>query len=507
MEERIMINITGMDGSALPEYLLRTLYASDINLEPHKRRSRITPDGAVELVVDRLPFMLHARMDIPLYGNIWVMAHNRGEGYRCHSVDFVREAVETYLWEAKRRLSPGGHSTATLAHLEAAEEFHSLADRGEQVPYCRMMALSHAVLAAEGICVESARRRLAESPRPDMLLGCNTWGYKPGSRYNEYFTQLFNFATLPFYTYKVAAHEGSFDYGEQDGLVDWCESRGMVPKGHPLWFGHGETNPPWMFNKSYSELKTFARTHIKSAVSRYRGRIKVWDAINEPHDWANCFGFSQDQSLEFADLCCNSLRENDEEALSLINVCLPFGEYVAGGFVCYGPAFDKLISPLAFFRRAIERGIDFDGVGIQMYFPARDLVAVDRLLDQYRALGKPVHITEMGVPAGPWHGADDDWDRTSPQSQVGLTKGIWHAPWDEHIQADWMEQFYTMAAARGEIKALTWWDFSDPGFMKTSPFLYEDHIPREMFFRLRALRPRIFGTASSSQGPMKGKGV
>lgn len=61
------------------------------------------------------------------------------------------------------------------------------------------------------------------------------------------------------------------------------------------------------------------------------------------------------------------------------------------------------------------------------------------------------------------------------------------------MQADWLEQFYTIASARDEVKALTWWDFQDPGFMKTSPFLFEDGIPREIYFRLKALRKWILG--------------
>ena len=40
-------------------------------------------------------------------------------------------------------------------------------------------------------------------------------------------------------------------------------------------------------------------------------------------------------------------------------------------FVCYGPVFEQPVSPLAFFERAMEKGIDFDAVGVQLYFPAK----------------------------------------------------------------------------------------------------------------------------------------
>ncbi len=60
-----------------------------------------------------------------------------------------------------------------------------------------------------------------------------------------------------------------------------------------------------------------------------------------------------------------------------------------------------------------------------------------------------------------------------------------------HQGPDCMEQFYTIASAREEIQALTWWDFIEPSFSGNGAFLYEDENPREMYFRLLALKERI----------------
>ena len=103
-----------------------------------------------------------------------------------------------------------------------------------------------------------------------------------------------------------------------------------------MWFGHGGVNPKWMFGKSYKELSQFAREYIKKTVTRYRGRIDVWDSINEPHDWANCFDFTQDELMDLARICCDTVRESNPDATSIINVCLPFGEYVAGSLYVMG---------------------------------------------------------------------------------------------------------------------------------------------------------------------------
>lgn len=503
MEKTVNIRMTGADGNPMPEYLLQTLYSSDLRFEPDIRRSRVLSDGSVELLVGKSPYMLHARVDLPLYGNIWVMAHNRGEGYTGNRLDFVPEAVDTYLGEAEGYSAGLRLSPYARGHLEAAKEYRSLSEKGVDPDYCRLKALTHAVLAAEAACFEAAQAKIARAPRSELLLGCNLFKYPGPSRFADYFSDVFNFATLPFYSRELVPEEGRYEYGRRDELLEWCEANGIIPKGHPLWFGHQKTNPGWMFGKSYGELSRFARESIARTVRRYRGRIRAWDSINEPHDWANCFGFTQAQLLELTHTCCETVRASDPEAVSIINVCLPFGEYVAGRFVCYGPVFDKPVSPLAFFERALDRGVDFDAVGVQLYFPARDLTAISRLLVEYARFGKPVHITEMGVPGGTARMGTENAAEADPRSQIGLTRGGWHSPWNEHVQADWLEQFYTIAASRPFVSALTWWDFMDPGFMPTSPFLFEDQVPREMYFRLKALRLRLLGSTPAGGLPEK----
>ena len=167
-----------------------------------------------------------------------------------------------------------------------------------------------------------------------------------------------------------------------------------------------------------------------------------------------------------------------------------FAEYVAGRYVCYGSLPEHLRSPLAYFRALLEAGVQFDVVGIQLYFPARDMVMVNRMLSVFASLGKPIHITEMGVSSGARASASQGGSGWS-QQQLSHSEGSWHGGWSERTQADWMEQFYTIAASRPELQALTWWDFMEPSFSGNGAFLFEDETPKEMYFRLLALKKRI----------------
>jgi endo-1,4-beta-xylanase len=446
MMKMIRVRIDDITGRPAPAHIVKTLYASDMDFEPDDRRLAIGPEGIAELDISDRPYMLHVKMPLPMYGNIWVMAHNQGKGYDGEFVDFVTEAIRSYIWEAERFAEGITLSVTAKGHLEAAKEYAHLADRGNDTAENRMYALSHAIYAAEAALFERSAKKLDEKPRPDLLLGCNMNKFStPGSRYGKFYKQLFNCATLPFYSGRTVPQRGVYTYQHIDRCLAYCEENGIKAKGHPLWFGHKEVNPGWMFDLDFDGLKEAAREMITHHVESYKGRVTIWDAMNEAHDWANCFELSQEQLLELTAVCCETLRKCDPNSTSIVNICLPFAEYVAGRYNCYGSLPERLISPYAYLKKVIEMGVDFDVVGIQLYFPARDLVAVSRMLDTFSKLGKPIHITEMGVNGGTRSGAAAGG---SSWSQLSMSEGSWHGGWSEHTQADWMEQFYTIAAAR-----------------------------------------------------------
>ncbi|MBR3929627.1 MAG: endo-1,4-beta-xylanase [Clostridia bacterium] len=346
----------------------------------------------------------------------------------------------------------------------------------------------HAIYAAEGALFERTQKIAYANPRSNLKLGCNFFRYTASNtKYAQFFEKTFDFATLPFYPGRTAPEEGKFTYEYIDTALSYLLDKGITPKGHPLFFGHETSNPKWMFALNYEELRKAAYKIAYNHVSAYKDTVQIWDSMNEAHDWANCFELTQDQLVDLTKTTTGALRDANPMATSIVNICLPFAEYVAGRYNCYGSLPEKLRSPLAYFKTILEAGVDFDVVGIQLYFPARDMVQVNLMLDVFRTLGKPIHITEMGVNGG----FRQKGNAGSSWSQLDMSQGTWHGGWNEHTQADWMEMFYTIAAARKEIQALTWWDFIEPSFSGNGAFLYENENPREMFFRLLALKDRI----------------
>jgi endo-1,4-beta-xylanase len=156
-----------------------------------------------------------------------------------------------------------------------------------------------------------------------------------------------------------------------------------------------------------------------------------------------------------------------------------------------GPVYDDMFSPLRYFDALMQAGVQFDAVGLQLYFPCRDMLSLELILDEYTRFGKPIHITELGVRTAS-SGRNPVYEGCFHGDQVDRSEGEWHHNWSEKVQADWMEWFYTLCFARQEIKAITWWDFNDPGFIPTGGVTTVDGRPKESLFRLRTLRKNVF---------------
>ena len=128
--QTIHIRLDDAGGNPWSKPVLESVYASGMDFEPDERRQRILPDGTVELTVTQSPYMVHAKLNLPLYGNIWVTADNEGQGYTGGFVDFITEAANTYLYHAAR-LGEGTELPPDVrGHIDAAREFLHLAKIG-----------------------------------------------------------------------------------------------------------------------------------------------------------------------------------------------------------------------------------------------------------------------------------------------------------------------------------------------------------------------------------------
>lgn len=190
-----------------------------------------------------------------------------------------------------------------------------------------------------------------------------------------------------------------FFWPESDALVAFAESHAQRVHGHTLvWH---EQNPAWLTGKTWTreELRTVLREHISTVVARYRGRVQLWDVVNEAIEddgrrrqslWQRVIGPDYiEQAFRWA-------HEADPAALLLYN------DFNGEGLGTKSDAIFELLRDLR------ARGVPVHGVGLQMHMtlgklpPEREFRAnLQRLAD----LGLELHVTEADVripmPAAP----------------------------------------------------------------------------------------------------------
>ncbi|MEM6690680.1 MAG: endo-1,4-beta-xylanase [Planctomycetota bacterium] len=84
----------------------------------------------------------------------------------------------------------------------------------------------------------------------------------------------------------VQPAEGEFNFEKADRFVDFAHSNGLSVLGHCLVWAKDNRTPEWFCRQGDQQVEPEVlmermKTHIKTVVDRYKGRIQSWDVVNE----------------------------------------------------------------------------------------------------------------------------------------------------------------------------------------------------------------------------------
>ncbi|WP_035987487.1 endo-1,4-beta-xylanase [Leptolyngbya sp. KIOST-1] len=475
------------NGDPLPRFELNRLYFLDLNDEPIPHPDRTVEAGVLTSAPPPGPFSIGLQLLVEGFGDITLYADNRGRGFTPRDFPlvlngaFARDRIHRVTTACDRWQRQGyGIPQRVRDRLERARVYLTQAEAAPelqaQIPLWNQ-SLVESLWAGEEAALSRAGQRIARTPpRQGFQLGCNAFGHPSlGPDYDRHFEALFTTATVPFYWRYFEPERGQPNYAEVDTQVDWLQRSGIRPKGHPLVWFHEASVPDWVRPLPYAQVKAALRQRIVEITGRYGDRLPAYDVINEAHDvpWANELGYDQDQFLDLTRMACEAARQGHPTVQRVVNSCCLWARNVA----IHGP---PQRSPLQYLKACLAAGIEFEVIGLQLYYPDQDMFECDRLLDRFTGLGKPVHITEMGCSSDT--GIDEN-------SILGDALGLWHAPWSEAVQADWVEQIYTLAYSKPEIETVGWWDLSDQAvFWPFGGLLNRQNQPKAAYYRLQGLK-------------------
>lgn len=481
------------------------VYLTDENNDPFKSSVKITQDGI--LLPDDLnkkKFSVNTRWFVEGFGFVMLSADNAGNlfslddasGIRNLNYEFALSRVIRNRNVKKRYAQQGTKFSTEVDHLvdlseQLLEDASKKNSNSEQSTELANKSLEYALWAGEKIELEKARYEIEKSKRSEQVyFGCETRQYiwAKSEELTKRFIELFNFATITHYVWDTwyelfEPREGYYNWGVKDDIANWLTEANIRIEGRPLFWFHPSVTPDWLKNKNFDQLKNYVEKHTKDLVAHYGDRVLEWEVINEYHDWANIFNHTPEQITEIVKLACDKTKDVNPKVVKILNNCAPWGEYVAKGRMARMDATRPLRTPYQYIKDLHDACVDYDVLGIQVYFPNRDLSDIARLIERFEKFGKPIYITEIGASAGVTNGAIATGEMTISNDPYD-----WHRRWDEELQADWLEQVYTLYYSRPSIKAINWYDFSDfRPFIKSGGLVREDASIKRSFTRLKEI--------------------
>lgn len=486
-------------GEPVPSEALARFHICDLLLRPSTIDPIFAP-GKVSFEPPAKPFRISVPLRVPGFGQVYLYADNRGAGYTRASLAKSGDLLLNYEFAAGRlatvrSLADDCRSlgvvipAATEGRITAAAELLQKAEAAQRdraaCARLAMESLRESLWAGEALVYERAKYRIAkQAPRPGFLFGCNAFLFATGPEwYRERYSQLFNYATIPFYRGLVEPRHGEVDYSQAEGILNALDKSPILVKGHPLIFLVAESTPAWLKNLPFAETRALCVSHVREAISRFRSRVHVWDVVNEAHvqpeTGTGMAGFTREQNVELTVSALKAARETDPTCFRMVNNTGTWCDYYMGRKPA--PWQQTVYDYITMLK---EAGAEYEAVGLQYYHSGRDMVEFERNLETFKDFGKPVHITESGYPSSSEEVPESSWWGGGP----GNAKLVWHGEqFTESSQADWFEQFYTIAYSKPWVQAISTWDFADPAFIPHGGLLNQDGTPKESYRRLAAL--------------------
>lgn len=228
------------------------------------------------------------------------------------------------------------------------------------------------------------------------------------AEYKDAFAKLFNQAVLPFYWADLEPEPGQVRFDKDskpiyrrpppDYCLDFCEERGIAPKGHPLlWHLF---YPKWL-TEDPKQLRHLIDQRFRQIAERYGDRIPTFDVCNEAlacTGWHPLRGIGNhvDYAFELASLYFPA------------STTLVYNETTENSFEYFrGPH-----SPMFMLCEHLAERYRLGAVGLQFHLFSQNAEAVENyrndllnprslyaFMDQYASLGLPLKLSEITIPS------------------------------------------------------------------------------------------------------------
>jgi endo-1,4-beta-xylanase len=201
----------------------------------------------------------------------------------------------------------------------------------------------------------------------------------------------------------VQSQPGKWQFDTADRFVDFALSKKLKVVGHCLVWAKDDRTPKWFAMDgdkpaSREVLLQRMKTHIDTVVGRYRGRIAMWDVVNEALDDGSAYlrdsAWSRACGEEFIAQAFVYAHAADPDALLIYN---DYNNELDGKF-------EKMVRLIESLR---AQKVPLHAIGLQGHYEldAVPFDALERTLSAMQKMGVKVVVSELDIdviPRGRW---------------------------------------------------------------------------------------------------------
>ena len=353
-------------------------------------------------------------------------------------------------------------------------------------------------MSADGKALRKGAHVRIEQTRHSFLFGANVFMLDhcktpaENAAYEKEFSDLLNYATLPFYWWQYEPQPGHLNYADTERLAAWCAAHHITMKGHPLAWNEGQ--PHWL-PADLAEATRLQMQRIGDIVGRFKNEIGIWDVVNEATN------FDRDSTRERGPTLTAAIKQMGVQnylrtAFTRARQANPQATLVINDYITSEDYLQKVINQLT-----DDSGQPlFDVIGIQCHQHHKAWSAEEtwQICERFAKAGKPLHFTEATLLSG-----QPGWElrRENPQFDWAST-----AEGEQRQEKD-VVQFYTLLFSHPAVQAITWWDLSDQGAWQGAPagLLRADMTPKPAYESLLKLVKGKWWTRTEARVSRKGR--
>ena len=188
-----------------------------------------------------------------------------------------------------------------------------------------------------------------------------------------------------------------YQFEAADRFVQFADEQGFKLVGHCLVWAKDDRTPPWFYaagdrEVTSQELLDRMRQHITTVVRRYRGKVAMWDVVNEAlsdgdrEDYLRESGWSRITGEEFLVKAFQYAHASDPDAMLIYN-----------DYRCDTPGKrDKLIKLATMLKK---RGALVHAIGLQGHYELDEvpLAGLEEMFKAMRDLGYKIVVSELDI--------------------------------------------------------------------------------------------------------------